>query len=149
LTDPTYQSWLQDDPDLLWICGGPGKGKTIMSIFLTQGLERQNEDNIIYYFCNSEDDRNSTSTAILRALIWQIVAKRPELASLVSPYFQSPERTEAVLSTPGILLEMFVKLARDLTMTPMVASSTASMNANKTLLHGWSLISSDCIVKLR
>jgi hypothetical protein len=92
----------------------------MMSIFLTQGLERQNEDNIIYYFCNSEDDRNSTSTAILRALIWQIVAKRPELASLVSPYFQSPERTEAVLSTPGILLEIFVKLARDLTMTPMV-----------------------------
>lgn len=42
LTDQTYQSWLRDDPGLLWICGCPGKGKTMMSIFITQTLERQN-----------------------------------------------------------------------------------------------------------
>ena len=119
LQDPTHKSWLQDDPDLLWICGGPGKGKTMMSIFLTQTFERQNRDDTIYYFCNSEDDRNSTSSAILRALIWQIMAKRPELASLVMPHFQSPERTQAVLSTPGTLFEIFTKLAQDPKMTPM------------------------------
>ena len=106
LQDPTHKSWLQDDPDLLWICGGPGKGKTMMSIFLTQTFERQNRDDTIYYFCNSEDDRNSTSSAILRALIWQIMAKRPELASLVMPHFQSPERIQAVLSTPGTLRDI-------------------------------------------
>jgi hypothetical protein len=114
-----YESWLQDNPDLLWICGGPGKGKTVMSIFLTQVLEHQNRDDIIYYFCNSEDDRNSTSSAILRALIWQIMAKRPGLASLVLPYFQSPERDQGVLSTPGTLFEIFVKLAQDDMMAPM------------------------------
>jgi hypothetical protein len=119
LEDPTYQSWLQDDPGLLWICGGPGKGKTMMSIFITQKFERQNCDDIIYYFCNSEDDRNSTPSAILRALIWQMMAKRPELASLVLPYFESPERTEDVLSTPGTLFEIFTGLAQDPTMTPM------------------------------
>ena len=91
----------------------------MMSIFLTQALERQNRDDTIYYFCNSEDDRNSTSSAILRALIWQIMAKRPELASLVMPHFQLPERTQAVLSTPGTLFEIFVKLAKDPSMAPM------------------------------
>lgn len=119
LADPTYQSWLRDDPDLLWICGGPGKGKTMMSIFLSQKFERQNRDDIIYYFCNSEDDRNSTSSAILRALIWQIMMKRPALASLVLPYFQSQERAQAVVSTPGTLFGIFVQLAQDATMTPM------------------------------
>ena len=78
----------------------------MMSIFLTQTFERQNRDDTIYYFCNSEDDRNSTSSAILRALIWQIMAKRPELASLVMPHFQSPERIQAVLSTPGTLRDI-------------------------------------------
>jgi hypothetical protein len=119
LEDPTYQSWLQDDPELLWICGDAGKGKTMMSVFLTQTLEGKNRDNIIYYFCNSEDERNSTPSAILRALIWQMMAKRPELASLVLPYFESPERTQDVLSTPGILFEIFTELAQDPTMTPM------------------------------
>jgi hypothetical protein len=119
LTDQTYQSWLRDDPGLLWICGCPGKGKTMMSIFITQTLERQNSDDIIYYFCNSEDDRSSTSAAILRALIWQIMAKRPELAHLVWPYFKSPERTPAVLSTPGTLFEIFAKLAKDPSMALM------------------------------
>jgi hypothetical protein len=57
---------------------------------------------------------------ILRALIWQIMAKRPELASLVSPYFKSPERIEALLASPGTLLEIFIKLANDPAMTPMV-----------------------------
>jgi hypothetical protein len=91
----------------------------MMAIFLTQTFERQNRDDIIYYFCNSEGDRNSTSSAILRALIWHIMVKRPELASLVLPYFQSPERTQALLSTPGTLFEIFTKLAQDPSMTPI------------------------------
>jgi hypothetical protein len=137
LNDPTYQSWLQDAPHLLWICGGPGKGKTMMSIFLAQTLEcnsqsilgfftsmfstskRQSQDNVIYCFCNSEDDRNNTSSAILRTLIWQIMTKRPELGYLILPYFKTPERAEAVLSTPGTLLEIFAKLAQEATIAPM------------------------------
>src|ERR1700712_2856456 len=35
-----YQSWLSGSSQLLWILGGPGKGKTMMSIFLTEELER-------------------------------------------------------------------------------------------------------------
>lgn len=91
----------------------------MLSIFLTRTFELQSRDVIIYYFCNSEDDRNITSTTILRALIWQIMAKRPELASLVTPYFESPERTQAVLSSPGTLFEAFTKLAQDPATTPM------------------------------
>jgi hypothetical protein len=91
----------------------------MMSIFLTETLERQNRNDVIYCFCNSEDDRNSTPSAILRALIWQIMAKRPESACLVLPYFESAERAQAVLSTPGSLFGILAKLAQDATMAPM------------------------------
>lgn len=41
----SYRTWLNSDgnggtPCLLWISGGPGKGKTMLSVFLTEELER-------------------------------------------------------------------------------------------------------------
>ena len=39
--DNTYRCWLNGDVNLLWICGGPGKGKTMLSIFLTEELEQR------------------------------------------------------------------------------------------------------------
>src|SRR4051794_27706260 len=35
-----YMSWISGDTNLLWISGGPGKGKTMLSIFLTEELEK-------------------------------------------------------------------------------------------------------------
>jgi hypothetical protein len=37
--DETYRSWRNDEAQVLWIRGGPGKGKTMLSIFLSQELE--------------------------------------------------------------------------------------------------------------
>ena len=40
-----YKSWLEtDQSSLLWIRGGPGKGKTMLSIFLTEEFESITQD---------------------------------------------------------------------------------------------------------
>jgi len=58
---------------------------TMPSIFITLTLKLHNRNNIIHYFCDSEYDRNSTSSDILRTLIWQVMNKGAKLVSLVLP----------------------------------------------------------------
>src|SRR6266702_5260426 len=52
-----YQSWLDGNTQLLWISGGPGKGKTMLSIFLTEELESisQKLENatLLFFFCSN------------------------------------------------------------------------------------------------
>lgn len=108
----TYKAWLAGDPSLLWIFGGPGKGKTMLSIYMTQQFEQLHGREVIYFFCSSEHLARSTATGILRTLLWQMVAIRPRLTKLISSYFDPPERTQAVLSTPGSLWEIFAKVVK-------------------------------------
>ena len=106
-----YQSWQQGDTQLLWICAGPGKGKTMLSIFLTQELERDVQ--VIYYFCSGEDEKRNNASAILRGLIWQITMKRPETTRHLLQYFATPETSLAALSSSETLWRVFVTLLRD------------------------------------
>jgi hypothetical protein len=102
-----YQSWLEGEPGLLWIYGGPGKGKTMMSIYLTQQLERTHGRNVIYFFCSSGHQTRNTATAVIRTLLWQLVTKHPSISRLFEPYQDPPERMQALLSTQGTLWELF------------------------------------------
>jgi ankyrin repeat protein len=109
-SNETYRSWLYGDPGIMWIFGGPGKGKTMLSIYLTQQLERWHNEGTMYFFCSSEHATRSTACAVLRTLLWQITVQRPELTGLILPYFDPPERMHAMLSTAGSLWEIFVKV---------------------------------------
>lgn len=64
-----YCSWFDSSPQLLWLSGGPGKGKTMLSIFLAEELEQtvqQSKDAIlIQYFCDNKDEKRNTAIAIL------------------------------------------------------------------------------------
>ncbi|KAJ3523176.1 hypothetical protein NM208_g12552 [Fusarium decemcellulare] len=79
---PEVCQWILDDPsfrnfhdetgtELLWITGGPGMGKTMMSLFLLRELETnlvpQQEDTILFYFNESLFSQSS-----LEAL-WRIL----------------------------------------------------------------------------
>ncbi|KAH6641884.1 hypothetical protein F5144DRAFT_600472 [Chaetomium tenue] len=76
-----YKAWLTDDESgqgrLLSILGGPGSGKTMLSIYLTHKLEAfcAKSQNIFLYFISRHDnkDRNN-ATGVLRSLIWQLFA---------------------------------------------------------------------------
>ncbi|PVH74235.1 hypothetical protein DL98DRAFT_658902 [Cadophora sp. DSE1049] len=43
-TNKLYNSWIHSHSQLLWLSGGPGKGKTMLSIFLAEELERTAKD---------------------------------------------------------------------------------------------------------
>jgi hypothetical protein len=83
--DASYRAWLNSDGDgsgndsnnddtrLLWISGGLGKGKTMMSVFLTEELERRiasREDvDLVFFFCSAQDEKRNTAVAVLRGLV--------------------------------------------------------------------------------
>ena len=106
-----YHAWSRGETPLLWICGGPGKGKTMLSIYLTQSLEKETQ--VIYYFCSSEDEQRSTSTAVLRGLIWQVTAKRRELTQHVLPYFDQAQLAQATLASRETLWSILAAVLRD------------------------------------
>ena len=76
---------------LLWISGGPGTGKTILTAHIISELQHRYPT--AYFFCKSDDQRKQTTTAVLQNWIWQLVHKSPVLSeSITSPSdeYQSP-----------------------------------------------------------
>lgn len=103
LMDEKLQSLVRGDCSTLWISGGPGLGKTMLSVFLTETLEKHFRNSadvkVVYYFCNYLL-RGTRATDILRTLLWQILQEDIEAAdSLFERYFSSKEKTSSTLSS--------------------------------------------------
>ena len=80
--DPKYRSWESgDDACLLWIRGGAGKGKTMISIGLIEPLQPQRDDSTVvtYFFCQNDDSELNTLGAIIKGLLLQLIQQREEL----------------------------------------------------------------------
>ena len=93
LTQDSYTSWLiEDSPQVLWLSGAPGIGKTMISTFLVDELaqlaERSSQMTLAYYFCDDKNERRRTATAILRGLLLQLLRQRPVLFKYIQPDFQ-------------------------------------------------------------
>jgi ankyrin repeat protein len=76
-----------DGLELLWLIGAPGIGKTVMSCFLVEALQRKAQETpstiLTYYFCDNKDGLRSTATAILRGILLQLLKQRPALFELI------------------------------------------------------------------
>ncbi|KAK3628665.1 hypothetical protein LTR56_018480 [Elasticomyces elasticus] len=110
----TYRSWRSDETRLLWISGGPGKGKTILSIFLTEELESEGKDTV-YYFCSSNDQKRNHAAAVLRGLTWHLIVKHPVLADQLFELQgdASSDRVQTVLGSRETLWKMFIRVLHD------------------------------------
>ncbi|KAL3461824.1 nucleoside phosphorylase domain-containing protein [Aspergillus heterothallicus] len=112
-----YSAWKSTHGDpLLWICGGPGKGKTTMAIYLIEELEAYistdgGHSDLIFYFCRHEDDKHNTATAVLRGLIYQIIKKKPSLFYHVQSFFEISQKTDYALAHAEELWTIFYSLA--------------------------------------
>ena len=86
-----YQSWLHSCSQLLWLSGGPGKGKTMMSIFLAEHLEQFTEHSpgavSLEFFCDNKNNERNTAESIIQALIFQLLHKKEELMKHILPTF--------------------------------------------------------------
>jgi ankyrin repeat protein len=78
-----YEAFLEGTHRMLWIWGEPGKGKTMLSIFLSQELEQKSETKTIYFFCRAEHEKRNTAIAVLRGLLWHLTGIYPELARVL------------------------------------------------------------------
>ena len=84
LRDPNYLSWWSGkDVCLLWIKGGAGQGKTMMSIGLIEELcQEENQVHSIvvtYFFCQNADNELNTLESLIKGLILRLVNQRVEL----------------------------------------------------------------------
>ncbi|BCR85774.1 uncharacterized protein ACHE_21232A [Aspergillus chevalieri] len=76
-----YKRWqTEDDVGLLWIKGGPGKGKTMTSIGLIEQFLQSQDDStaVTYFFCQNADYELNTLAAIIKGLILHLVHQQNE-----------------------------------------------------------------------
>ncbi|KAI0203575.1 ankyrin repeat protein [Astrocystis sublimbata] len=113
---PSYQAWLTDvNLPLLWISGGPGKGKTMLAIYVTEVLQPvfdTNDDVLLYYFCSNRDKNRNTALTILRGIMHQWVDRHPHMAQHIKSSFEGTETTKYTVSSFISLWRVFLSLIR-------------------------------------
>lgn len=98
---------------LLWIKGGAGKGKTMMSIGLIEQLSLlQDQSTIVtYFFCQNADDGLNTLEAIIKGLILQLVNQQEELKeSLRRRWDTTKERFDEDMTSWRTLWNIFFEM---------------------------------------
>ncbi|KAJ5741107.1 G-protein beta WD- 40 repeats containing protein [Penicillium malachiteum] len=86
LRDPQYHSWRNGiDVCLLWIKGGAGKGKTMISIGLIEELSRVQYGPAVltYFFCQNADNELNTLESLIKGLILRLVNQQIELKEIL------------------------------------------------------------------
>lgn len=82
--NPQYCLWQkEDDVRLLWIRGGAGKGKTMMTIGLVEQLSQDDSSIVVYFFCQNADYELNSIEGIIKGLIQQLIRQRKELLELL------------------------------------------------------------------
>ncbi|RFU80617.1 natch and ankyrin domain [Trichoderma arundinaceum] len=113
---PSYRGWLADASlPLLWISGGPGKGKTMLAIYITEVLQPivdADQDVLLYYFCSNRDKNRNTALTIMRGIIHQWIDRHPHLAQHVKNAFEGTETTKYTVSSFVSLWRVFLTLLR-------------------------------------
>ncbi|OBT95231.2 hypothetical protein VE01_07574 [Pseudogymnoascus verrucosus] len=114
LQDPRYISWKDgEDVCLLWIKGGAGKGKTMISIGLIERLSRpQDESTVVtYFFCQEADYELKTLEAIIKGLILQLVTQQKDLKeSLRRRWDTTNERFDEDVTSWRTLWNIFLEM---------------------------------------
>lgn len=67
------------EKQLLWIKGGPGKGKTMLLCGMIDELQAMGYESTFFFFCQATDARLNTATSVLRGLLYLILVKNTAL----------------------------------------------------------------------
>ena len=116
LAQDQYTAWLvEDSPQLLWLSGGPGIGKTMISSFLVEELtnlfKRSPKMILAYFFCDDKYQDRRTATAILRGLLLQILRQRPILFKHIQSVFDMSR--DNLFTNFHALWRVFVSIVQD------------------------------------
>ncbi|KAH7329702.1 hypothetical protein B0I35DRAFT_474269 [Stachybotrys elegans] len=116
---PNFKSWIDRTPEsqLLWISGGSGMGKTMMSLFLLGEIEKDldvaRNSTILFYFVDTRNEKRNTAVAVLRGLIYLLLQSRPALIGHLMSDFEYQK--EALFSQNSLeaLWRIFQAMMKD------------------------------------
>lgn len=116
----TYIEWEESRTSpVLWLSAGPDKGKTTLSIYLTEQLE-QRQKQVVYFFCVNSDETRNSATAAMRSILWQITEKQPQLTHHLLKDLGSEQRRRASLLSVETLWRLFETVCNDPDFDPVV-----------------------------
>ena len=113
LENSQFKQWRSAQSSLLWIKGDPGKGKTMLLCGIINELDKPIVDAALlsYFFCQANDSRINSATAVLRGLMYMLVVQRPSLVSYIQKKYDESgkylfEDTNAWVALSEIFTDM-------------------------------------------
>ncbi|KAF5597816.1 NACHT ankyrin domain-containing protein [Fusarium pseudocircinatum] len=115
LRNSHYQAWIDKKSPLFWISGGPGTGKTVMSLFLAEQIEercQETDDHLVCYFCRFQHEYYNKPENLLRNLTYQLLSFATDISKVqeVFSYLDTPEKAEKALSSLECLWRILIIL---------------------------------------
>ncbi|KAK5994944.1 Vegetative incompatibility protein HET-E-1 [Cladobotryum mycophilum] len=85
-----FAEWGEEDQGVLWIKGGPGKGKTMLMCGILDSLKSAVEPSrLVYFFCKANEPGSNNFTAVLRGIIFFLVRENKRLIKHVREEYDS------------------------------------------------------------
>lgn len=99
--------------DMLWISGGPGRGKTVLAVHAVSHLQENKsaKERVLYFFCESGYAQRDEIDGILRDLSHQLLQQQPSLVEHIRDDFQAVKRDGPLVPLKTIST-IFEKLLR-------------------------------------
>ncbi|PLB49766.1 WD40 repeat-like protein [Aspergillus steynii IBT 23096] len=107
-----------NEPRLLWMKGGPGKGKTMATISLVDLYTRQTspEESFCYFFCQNKIPHLNNASSVLRALVWKLLWTHRRLVKYVPDEYRSKrDHGKEIFESPNAFAILTTMLAAILT----------------------------------
>jgi len=82
LENGDFKQWRNDQQSqLLWIKGDPGKGKTMLLSGIIDELRKSTVEThlLSFFYCQATDSRINNATAVLRGLLYLLIDQQPSL----------------------------------------------------------------------
>ncbi|KAK1252172.1 hypothetical protein MKX08_003359 [Trichoderma sp. CBMAI-0020] len=121
-----FVNWITSDGGLLWISGGPGLGKTMLSIYLTKYLSSYFrplvEDQChyaTYFFCDAKDNTRNSSVAIVRGLLFQLLRQKEDLIKHILPTYEVQDKQIFEKSSFETIWNIFLRMVNDIKDLPV------------------------------
>ncbi|RKL08734.1 Vegetative incompatibility protein HET-E-1 [Fusarium oxysporum] len=129
LAHKDFQQWRDGEQGrLLWIEGGPGMGKTMLLVGIVDELEKLTPDIGIlsFFFCQETDWRINNATAVLRGLIYLLVAQQPSLISHILERYEVAGRSLFEDANAFVALS---RIFQDMLQDPILAAAYLVIDA--------------------
>ncbi|KAE8381512.1 hypothetical protein BDV26DRAFT_289364 [Aspergillus bertholletiae] len=104
------------NPNILWLYGNPGNGKTTMAITIVEELPdelpfKRSDGILSYFFCDSNVEERRSATGVLRGILYQWIKQRPQLMQFLLPKFR--ERKQLMFKSFDSLWSIMLEIGRD------------------------------------